>query len=158
MKMLVIFAGVPVTAPDESMFFEELIAQIIFINFISEIFGTVRISFAALRGNICGAVIFIYDIRIEKRVNVDGKPKSMFGKIGSTVHYPVIKAGCIVVLHGKRIVAVVFINEPDLFYLVFVAVQFVENLHQILGDRFVTNQFPGAFRAVKIIMKDAYIA
>ena len=55
--MLVIFAGVPVTAPDESMFFEELIAQIIFINFISEIFGTVRISFAALRGTICGAVI-----------------------------------------------------------------------------------------------------
>lgn len=82
----------------------------------------------------------------------------MLGEVGRSVHYPIVKAGGIIVLHGKGIVAAIFINKADLLDLIFIPVQFIKNFHQILCNGFVADELAGAFHPAQIIMKDAHIA
>ena len=120
--MLVVFTGVPIPAPGEAVFGEKAVAQIGFINFIGEVFGAVGVGFAPAGGDVRGSIGFKNYIRVKERIDINRQAVSMFGEVGCAVHYPVIKAGGIIVLHGEGIVSIVFINKADLFDLIFIPV------------------------------------
>ena len=101
LKMLVILAGIPVTAPGKAMFLEKAVAQVALIYLVSKILTTVCIDFAAFWGNVVAAVFISAkdDIGVVERINIDCQPIGMFGKAVCTVHNSVIKAGGVVIHH-----------------------------------------------------------
>ena len=60
-------------------------------------------------------------------------------------------------LHGKRIVSAVFIHQPDALQRIFCQIQFVENLHEILGDCLVADDFAHLFLTVKVNIQNVQI-
>ena len=82
---------------------KQLVTQIIFIYFGRKIQAPVRIYFTGGRRDPSFAVGRGY-IGVIQRIYINGQPVGMPGKAGGAVHHPVIKAGGIICLHGKRIV------------------------------------------------------
>ena len=151
--MLVILTGIPVTAPDKAMLFKQFVAQIVFVNFIREILGAVSVDLTAFGGDVgFTASIFIKDnIGIIKGIDVNGTSDGMLGETAGTVYGSVIKAGGIVIQHGGCVITAIFVNQSDLFNLIFILVQLIEDFYQILGNFLIANQFPGLNLTVKII-------
>lgn len=147
--MLIILAAVPVPAPGEAVFGEQLVAQVIFINLVGKRFAPVGIGFT-VGGRYLFPAVFIGDIRIKERVDVDGKSLGMLGKLCGAFYCTVIEAGGVVVLHGQQVIGIVFIYQADAFNPVFCLIELVENFNQIPGDRLIADDFPGARTTVKI--------
>ena len=74
--MLVILTGIPISAPGKPMGYKELIAQIIFVNFIRKVHGTVSIYFTSFGRNIgFTASVYVKDyIRVVKRIDINRTP------------------------------------------------------------------------------------
>lgn len=113
--MLVIFAGVPVAAPGETMFNKEAVTQVILINFIGKILAPVRIDFAAGGRDIgIARTSFVVDyIGIIEGIDINGEAIGVFGQAGSAVNHPVVKTGCVIVCHGSRVIAIIFVYQPN---------------------------------------------
>ena len=79
LKMLIIFAGIPVTTPGEAVFLKELVAEIIFINLIGKGLGTVSVDFTASRRNVSlSGFSFVKDnIGIVEGIDVNSTAKGM---------------------------------------------------------------------------------
>ena len=79
LEMLIIFAGIPVTTPGEAVFLKELVAEIVFIDFISKGLGTVSIDFTASRRNVSfSGFSFVKDnIGVVEGIDVNGTAKGM---------------------------------------------------------------------------------
>ena len=155
LKMLIILTGIPASAPGKSMFFKKPVAQIVFIDFVREIPGTVGIYLTSRRRDI-GLIVFSlakHHIRVIKRVNVNGTAQGMLGKMVSTVYNPVIEAGGIIIQHGGSVVAVIFIDQRNLFNLIFILEQLIKYFQQILGNSLIADQLPCLDFTVKIIIK-----
>ena len=69
----------------------------------------------------------------------------MLREAAGAVHHPEIKAGGVVVFHGKRIVPAVFIHQPDALQRISGQIQLIKNLNEILGDRLVADDLPHLF-------------
>ena len=69
----------------------------------------------------------------------------------------IVEAGGIVVLHGGGVIAVVGLDQEDFFQTVFIAVELLENLCQVLGDGSVADQFPLGGIAFEVIVEDVHI-
>ena len=82
----------------------------------------------------------------------------MLGETAGTVYSSVIKAGGIVIHHRSCVIAAVFVNQSDLFNLIFILVQLIENFYEILGYFLIANQFSDLNLTVKIIVKYIHIA
>ena len=154
--MLIILHGSPVSAPGEAVFCEKLIAQIVFINFVGKIQTSVRI------GPSCGRGYALLPVRpgyigIVQGIDVDCKPVSMLREAAGAVHHPEIKAGGVVVFHGKRIVPAVFIHQPDALQRISGQIQLIKNLNEILGDRLVADDLANLFFAVEIDIQNIQI-
>lgn len=80
LKMLIIFAGIPVTTPGEAVFLKKLIAEIVFIDLIGKDFRAVSIDFTAGWGNVSfSGFSFVKDnIGIVEGIDVNGTAKGMF--------------------------------------------------------------------------------
>ena len=77
----------------------------------------------------------------------------MLGKMVSTVYNPVIEAGGIIIQHGGSVVAVIFIDQRNLFNLIFILEQLIKYFQQILGNSLIADQLPCLDFTVKIIIK-----
>lgn len=147
--MLVILATVPVSAPDEAVLGEQLVAQVIFINLVGKRFAPVGIGFTA-GGRYLFLAVIIGDVRIKERIDVNGKSLCMFGKLCGAFHCAVIETGGVVVLHGQQIIRIVFIYQADTLDLVFCLIELIKDFDQIPGNRLIADEFPGARAAVKV--------
>ena len=52
-----------------------------------------------------------------------------------------IEGGGVVVLHGKLVVCVIFVNQADLFNGIFCFIELLENFQHVLGDVIVDDHF-----------------
>lgn len=86
--------------------------------------------------------IFFPNIWIVQRVNVYGAAVRMIGQLGFSRNSAVIKAGCVIVCHGRLIIRIILVNQPYLFYGIFAVVQAAEDFYQILCDFLIAYQLP----------------
>ena len=79
--MLVVFTGVPIAAPGETMLDEKLVAEVVFIDFVREVLTAVCVGFAALRRDVglAGAVLVVDHVWVIKRIDVDGRAVGVLG-------------------------------------------------------------------------------
>lgn len=147
--MLVILATVPVSAPDEAVLGEQLVAQVIFINLVGKRFAPVGIGFTA-GGRYLLLTVFVGDIRIEKGVDINCKTQGVLGKLCGAFYRTIIEAGGVVVLHGQQIIGIVFIYQADVLNPVLCLIELVKDFDQIPGDRLIADEFPGARATVKV--------
>ena len=146
------------SAPGEAMLFEQLITQIILVDLIREGSVSVRIHCCTLRRYPFAAVLVIAHIRIIERIDVDGQPQRVLGERRRSFHRAIVKTGGIIIFHGGEIVSAVFVNQKYFFQLIFVAIQFIKDLRQVLRNVFVTDQLPFCRISFKIIMPYVHIA
>ena len=81
----------------------------------------------------------------------------MFGQAGSAVNHPVVKTGCVIVRHGSRVIAIIFVYQPNPLNLIFILVQFIKDFHHILCHCFIADQFSCLFFSVKIVIQKTHI-
>ena len=149
LKMLIVFAVIPISAPGKAMFREKPVAEIVFVYLVGEGLGAVSIAFRADRRYLLLPVL-IGDIRIEKRIDINGKSAAMHGNPICACDGAVIKAGSIVVLHGKQIVGPVFIHQADLLDLIVCLVELIKNFNKILCNGLVADNISRAGIAFEI--------
>lgn len=159
LKMLIIFGGVPVSAPGETVFGKEAVTEVVFVDLVGEALAAVSVDLTAGRGDIVAPVVVSAkdNIGVVVGVHIDGEAVSMFGEVGRAVHYPIVETGSIVVRHGSRIVAVILVNQTDTFKAVIVSIQFIENFYHVLRDGFVADQFADLFLTIKVNIFQSHI-
>ena len=101
--MLIVFAGAPAAAPGKAMFKEKPVSQIFFVDLIGKVLCSVGIGFASGRSDVDGAVFFGGDIRVIKRIQINGKAVGVVGEL-TRRESSVIEAGGVVILDRKSVV------------------------------------------------------
>ena len=147
--MLIILAAVPVPAPGEAVFGEQLVAQVVFIDLVGKRFAPVGIGFTA-GGRYLFLAVIIGDVRIKERIDVNCKTQGVLGKLCGAFYRTIIEAGGVVVLHGQQVIGIVFIYQADTLDLVFCLIEFIKDFDQIPGNRLIADDFPDARAAVKV--------
>ena len=74
LEVLVILAGVPVSTPGEAMLLKQLIAQIVFVNFVGEGSGSVCVCGSICRRYFFAAILTVSNIRIIKGIDINCQP------------------------------------------------------------------------------------
>ena len=114
LEVLVIFAGMPVSAPCKTVLYKKCIGRIIPVDLMGKRLFSVSIVFAPGRSDIDRTVAATGDIRIVKGIEIDCKPVSMVGKFSGR-ESTVIEAGGVIVLHGQGVVALIVVHQRYLF-------------------------------------------
>ena len=68
-----------------------------------------------------------------------------------------IKAGRIICLHGRQIIAAEIIHQTDRCKGILAVIQLGKNLYQILCDLLITNQFPVLRLSIKVDISNLHI-
>ena len=80
-KMLVVFHRSPRTAPGEAVLDEKLIAEVVLVDLVFEVLLAIAIRLGCGRLNDLLTILASPYIRIVKRVDVNGQPSGMVGKM-----------------------------------------------------------------------------
>lgn len=78
LEVLVVLAGVPGTSPGKSVPDKEFVAQIVFIDLVGKTALTVGVRLGGDGRYLLTAVLSVGDVRIVKRVHINGKAVGMF--------------------------------------------------------------------------------
>ena len=91
-------------------------------------------------------------------IDVDGKSKTVLGKMCSTLYNTIVEGGSIIVRHRSIIIGIVCIYKYHLLNRISLLVQLLKNGFDILCDRFVDNKFSNAGITLSIYMEHTQIA
>ena len=156
--MLVVFFVVPaITAPKKAMFSKKSAAQVVLFNLVGKIFRAIlevggiigRDNFFAVDG---------FYVRVVQRIDVDRQAVAVKRNSVREGNVTEIEARRIIVAHGKFIVGVVFVDEPNFLYRVARRIKLLEDFNQRLGDSDVANEFAFQSFAAQIFVQDVKIS
>ena len=150
LKVLVIFTAVAVAAPGKAVLDKEPVAQVVLVNFI----GKTGCAGGGSRRDCLAAILFIGDAGIVAGIDVQGKSQGVPGKGAVCLGGSIIKTEGIVVLPCGIRVTVVFVYQEYFFQLVLVAVQLIQDFHQVLGDILAADEFSFFWHTRKVVMPD----
>ena len=106
--MLLLLQYSPITTPFKPGLSEEFVRQIIVVYFIRDVGSTLAVEsirFGSGRLDVPSTITFSLDVWIVKRIDIDGKPKAMFGYFSSrTRHETEIERGGVVSTHRCLII------------------------------------------------------
>ena len=130
--MLVILAILPVAAPFKAMLNEKTVAQIIVIDLTGEVRFPIQIRLSGDWLHDAHAVNHLR-VRVIQRIDIYRQAQPMLGNPGGVGNEAKIEGGGVVVLHGKLVVCVIFVNQADLFNGIFCFIELLENFQHVLA-------------------------
>ena len=157
-EVLVVFHGAPGAAPDEAVFDEQAVAEVAFIDLVTELLAAVGIGLAVGGLNDPAAILRMADIGIVERVDVDGEAAGVIGELLRTRDDTITEAAGVIVAHLTLIVGIVLISQADALDRVVGLVQLTEDGEQLVGDQTVADDFSLMGLTVVVPMEHAQIA
>ena len=157
--MLVVLHGAPGAAPSEAMFDEELVAEIIGGDLVTEVFLAIDIRQA--RGGLDDAMtvfLTITDVRVVEGIDVDGQAVGMLRQVLGVGHDTIVEAAGVVGAHLALVVAIVVVGQGDLLDGITRLVELTEDREELGGNQFVADEFALMGASVVVIMAYAEIA
>ena len=156
--MLVILHRLPVATPSETMLDKESVEQVALHNLIR-----IRLTAVCIRHTVGGrdqlsSVSPHPHIMIITCVDVDSHPHGVLGEFLRARHITVTETGGVIVTHRLLIISTVFINQTNLLYRILCLVEFPEDLHKILGNGFVADEFTLMHLPLRIHMEHPHMA
>ena len=156
--MLVILHCFPVATPSETMLDKESVEQVALHDFIGIRLPAVRIGSPIVGRYQLSSVLSLPYIGIITSIDVDGHPHGVLGKFGRTRHGTVTETGGVIVTHRLFIISLILINQTDLLYRIVGLIEFSEDIHQILGNGLVADEFPLMHLPLRIHMEHPHMA
>ena len=139
--MLIVFKRPPVAAPSKTVLCKEAIDQVLVGDFVFETTLTIGVGTSCFRLDDERTVFTSLHVGIVKRIDVDGHTESMSRKFLATVDNPITEARCVVGLHGQFVIGIVVVDGTYTLDGVSLAVEFVEDFAQVVGDSFIADDF-----------------
>ena len=137
--MLVVFLGIPVTSPTETMLYEETIRKVASSYFIGEQGPAIDIRLSRRRLHLERAVLLARDAGIVERIDVDGHSAGMLRQLVATCYLSIAVARRVVGLHGAFVVVIILGDGSDALDGVFGPVERSKDFTQVASDVLVAD-------------------
>ena len=139
--MLIVFKRPPVAAPGESVLCKEAIDQVLVGDLVFETTLAIGVGTSCFRLDDECAVFTPFHVGIVERVDVDGHTEGVSRKLIRTINDTITEARRVVGLHRQFIIGVVVVDGTYTLDGVSLAVEFVEDFAQVVGDSLVADDF-----------------
>ena len=139
--MLVVFKRLPVAAPSKTVLCEEAVDQVLVGDLVFETTLAIGVGTSCFRLDDECAVFAPLHVGIVEGVDVDGHTESVSRKLIRTINDTITEARRVVGLHRQFIIGVVVVDGTYTLDGVSLAVEFVEDFAQVVGDSFIADDF-----------------
>ena len=149
--MLVILGVLPVASPRESVLLEEADAQVTPLNLVGKRLRPIGIRLRVF-GRHQRASSPLADVRIVKRIDVDGHAPAMTREASGTGDKTEVEGGRVVVHHRSLIVGIVLIHQNHALNGIARLVELAEDVEQVVSNVLVADELALQLLPFLIIM------
>ena len=149
-EVLIVLHASPVAAPAEAVAGEELVSEVVVRDLIFKCSRAIGVGFARVGLYDYGAVLASAHAGILQGVEVDGQPAGVGREFLGTVDHTVAETRRVIGLHRPFVVGIEVVDESDAGDGVVLAVEFAEDVEEILRDALVADDLAPCGVAMKV--------